>query len=604
MSSVHSADKRFRIGLRSGLTICFGGLVFLAVVVVLALGLGSAQKNTTDLQAAQAQVAMALVREGLESRLLPLEAKARHVGNVARDMNPAERLQKDGPLVRMMTGTLSPDSSAYAIGFFAPDGRWTVVQKDPQLPSGLQVFEGIDGDRMEGSHGEAFSVRGGEWGPVIMHPFKNVPIINYRFPVVVDGALVGGVVAVARVDELSKTIADIAAEVDGGAFVLYGEQNVLAHPLFVGTRFPKRKLPLPLASEVPDPLVTLFASGERIPLQGRIEGLDASFVSTPDDGYLTLSQKLLGFGELPWTVVLHYPLEDISAEFKRMIAAAVAGLVVLVISIAIAVIAARRIARPLTHLADFAEDISNLNLHGLKPLPRSRLREVDEAATSMNAMRNGLTWFEAYVPKRLVTRLMASEGSAALGGEQRQITVMFTDIIGFTSMAEHLSAEQTAEFLNDHFRLLADVIEESGGTIDKFIGDCVMAFWGAPEDQSDHAQRAVEAALAIRKVIDTDNQARTARGEPAVGLRVGIHTGPVVVGNIGAPRRMNYTIVGDTVNTANRLEQAARDQVGQLAVTILISDDTCKAADCAQAARPAGDIHLRGRDAITKAWLL
>ena len=135
---------------------------------------------------------------------------------------------------------------------------------------------------------------------------------------------------------------------------------------------------------------------------------------------------------------------------------------------------------------------------------------------------------------------------------------MFTDIAGFTSHAEGRPAQEVAEFLNNHFALLADSIEAEGGTVDKFIGDAVMAFWGAPEAQADHAERACRAALSIVDAVHADNQRRQAEGQPAIRVRVGLHSGPVIVGNIGAPGRINYTIVGDTVNTCQRLEQLGK----------------------------------------------
>jgi len=139
------------------------------------------------------------------------------------------------------------------------------------------------------------------------------------------------------------------------------------------------------------------------------------------------------------------------------------------------------------------------------------------------------------------------------------VTVMFTDIVGFTVEAEHLSATDTAAFLNDHFSLLIPCIEAENGTVDKFIGDSVMAFWNAPEQQANHADRACRAALAIQTAIHTENEARIGRGERPIRLRIGIHTGLAVVGNIGSAERVNYTVVGDTVNVAQRCEAFGKE---------------------------------------------
>jgi len=605
MQAAERGTQPRRIGLRLGMTLGFGGLVLIAVVLVLALGLGSAQKNTTDLQSAQARIAMDMLRDGIESHLKPVEEQTRQIALQAELYPTKSWLDTGGAMARTLVGALAGNASTFNLVLIRPGGALIAVERVADAPAGVLVDVNLHGRPVSEQDQAGLKEGQGFWGPIIRHPYHGVPIINYRFPVFIDGAFEGVAVGVVRIDQLSRLVATTARNVEGEAFILYGERHVLAHPSMVDRKFPEESLPLVEARNVHDPVLQIIARGGGDPLRKGIDGIDARFVDHGDTGgYLTLAQTIRDFGEIPWKLVLSYRLRDVSAEFQRMIAAAIAGVVVLIISVIVAVVFARGISRPLTRLADYAEDISNLNLHGLAPLPHSRIREVDEAAMSMNAMRNGLTWFEAYVPKRLVTRLMASEGSAHLGGEARQITVMFTDIVGFTPMAEHMGAEETAAFLNDHFRLLADAIEEHGGTIDKFIGDAVMAFWGAPEDQSDHSARAIDAALAIREALTKDNQARAARGLAPVRLRVGIHAGPVVVGNIGAPRRMNYTIVGDTVNTANRLEQAAREQDEASDVTILISDAARDAAGKVLDAREVGEIALRGREHGVRAWLI
>jgi adenylate cyclase len=143
-----------------------------------------------------------------------------------------------------------------------------------------------------------------------------------------------------------------------------------------------------------------------------------------------------------------------------------------------------------------------------------------------------------------------------------------------------MPAARTAAFLNDHFAVMARCIEKEGGTIDKFLGDGVMAFWGAPDRQRDHAARAARTVLAISEAIAADNRRRVEDGEPPIKLRIGLHSGTVVVGNIGAPERMNYTIVGDTVNTAKRLEQLGKTLgTAEETVTILVSTETAVALE-------------------------
>jgi class 3 adenylate cyclase len=178
--------------------------------------------------------------------------------------------------------------------------------------------------------------------------------------------------------------------------------------------------------------------------------------------------------------------------------------------------------------------------------------------------------------------------------------VLFTDIVDFTARTADLGAEQTAEFLNHHLRLVTACIDAEEGMVDKFIGDAVMALWNAIDDQPDHSVRAARAALAIAVAIREDNRGR----ERPVRVRIGLHSGPVVVGNIGTATRMNYTVVGDTVNVAQRLEAIAKDMLPAADVAILLSAATARALPADLRPGSLGRHRLRGRDAPTEIFML
>jgi class 3 adenylate cyclase len=155
---------------------------------------------------------------------------------------------------------------------------------------------------------------------------------------------------------------------------------------------------------------------------------------------------------------------------------------------------------------------------------------------------------------------------------------MFTDIVEFTPQAEDLPEDETADLLNHHFALLGACIEHEHGVIDKYIGDSVMAVWGGVSHDEDHAGAAIRAALAITKVIKEDNALRRSAGHLPIRMRIGLHSGPAVVGNIGAPGRVNFTVVGDTVNVANRFEQLGKEFMRDGDdVVLLVSGDTVAA---------------------------
>lgn len=166
--------------------------------------------------------------------------------------------------------------------------------------------------------------------------------------------------------------------------------------------------------------------------------------------------------------------------------------------------------------------------------------------------------FKRYVAPEIVSELL-KEGPAALelGGRLTHIAVLFVDVRGFTSMSEQLSPGQVVEILNRYLTLIANCILQNGGTLDKFVGDAAMAFWGAPLQQEDYVMRAVRAASDMIKGSEALSQELMARYGRTVSFGVGVHLGEAVVGNIGSPQRMDYTAIGDTVNTAARLEANA-----------------------------------------------
>jgi adenylate cyclase len=240
-------------------------------------------------------------------------------------------------------------------------------------------------------------------------------------------------------------------------------------------------------------------------------------------------------------------------------------------------IMATAISRPVRRAARGATAIGQLDFDQVAPLEHSVFREIESLATSFNAMLEGLKAFGRYVPRSLVMRLM-KEGSFGAGNAERVVAIMFTDIVGFTPICEKMTAQEIAAFINHHLTLISACVEHEGGTIDKFIGDAVMAFWGAPARMDNPAAAACRAAMAIQEALAADNKERVAAGVAPVHVRVGIHIGPVVVGDIGAPNRINYTIVGDAVNAAQRLEGLGKTVNPDAEAIVLVSREVAEAA--------------------------
>jgi class 3 adenylate cyclase len=273
---------------------------------------------------------------------------------------------------------------------------------------------------------------------------------------------------------------------------------------------------------------------------------------------------------------------------------AVAALLVLAGAAAGATLAARVVA-PLRRLRAGVERLASGDLS--VRVPPSSSDEVGDLARAFNAMGQSLernervqSAFGRYVNDYVLARLLASGDEPVLGGAEREVTLLVADIRGFTRLSEGMKAADVVALLNEVFQLASDRILARGGTIDKFMGDSVMAYFGAPLPQRDHALRAVAAAADLRSAL-AERQRALAPDAPLRGVQlgIGIHTGQVVVGNIGAEQRADFTAVGDAVNVAHRLEKQAAP--GE----ILVSEAVQRQVRGAFQLRFAGERSLAGR---------
>ncbi|MDP2008005.1 MAG: adenylate/guanylate cyclase domain-containing protein, partial [Rubrivivax sp.] len=199
--------------------------------------------------------------------------------------------------------------------------------------------------------------------------------------------------------------------------------------------------------------------------------------------------------------------------------------------------------------------------------------------------------FGLYLSPRVIEQMVQADRLPALGGEQREVTVFFSDIAGFSSFSETLSPTELVALMNAYLSAMTEVIEDAGGYVDKYIGDAIVAVFGAPADDAGHARHAVRAALACRERLAALNGSHPAfQGRP-LSHRIGLHSGDALIGNIGSKRRFNYTVMGDAVNLASRLEGANKF----FGTDILASEATVALAGEACTWREIDAIRVKGR---------
>ncbi|WP_232474582.1 adenylate/guanylate cyclase domain-containing protein, partial [Neoroseomonas rubea] len=254
-----------------------------------------------------------------------------------------------------------------------------------------------------------------------------------------------------------------------------------------------------------------------------------------------------------------------------------------------ALLTARRLARSLAALEQEADRVRRLDLD---PSPASgvAVAEVQALGAAMEGMKSALRLFSVYVPRDLVRKLMAEGAEAELGGERRRLTVMFSDVQGFTSIAERMDPEELMRITSTYFQALTDDLLQHHATIDKYIGDAVMAIWNAPKRDLAHAMHACHAVLHARQLTLRLEEEFAARGWPRLHTRFGVHSGDAVVGNVGSSDRMAYTAIGSMVNIASRLEGMNK----MYGTQILVSEQTRIGAGSAFVFRPVDLVLAKG----------
>ena len=292
-----------------------------------------------------------------------------------------------------------------------------------------------------------------------------------------------------------------------------------------------------------------------------------------------------------WKIAAVIPEAEVVGPTRKIIYTALLITVLITVVCLLLVYAASGwITRPVKRLALQAGKIKDFKLEEVTGV-QSILTEIRSLNDAFIAMKSGLASFGRYVPAELVRQLIATGREARLGGERTRLAILFTDIVGFTALCETITAEELMLQLSTYLERLTRIVEQEQGTVDKYIGDAIMAFWGAPREVENPALLACRAALSCSKAVGDLNRHWRAEEKPAMPTCFGIHFGETIVGNVGSSQRMNYSIFGDNVNLASRLEGINRIY----GTKIIVSQSVYEAVGRRMICRPLDIVAVKGK---------
>ncbi len=485
--------------------------------------------------------------------------------------------QVDGSLAtKVVDRTASPPVTIWkyrdASGKVIKTEKTTVVKYDPRFRPWYRGAE--DG-------GKLF------WTDMYIFFASKQPGICASFPVADKNGKVQAVVGMdIALSNLSSFLKRLKIGRSGLAFIINERFELIAFPELSATTVAGKNGVRPaLLTELKQPWVYDF-----IRLAGTHKNGNFTF-SSDKKAYLGSLTDLSGITGKPWKIGIVVPKRDFTAVIDETnLTTLFISLIILVVAVLVSIRLSHSISNPMVLLTKEVGKIQDFHLDDKISLKTSIL-EIQMMTDALESMKSGLRAFKKYVPASLVRRLILTGQEAEIGGSRRELTMLFSDIEGFTNGAENVPPEVLLPHVSEYFDALSAIIMENNGTIDKYIGDSVMAFWNAPVDDVNHAFNACKAALCCQNKLRELNRQWKVSGKMEMKTRIGIHSGPVAVGNIGSSERMNYTILGDNVNLASRLEGVNK----VYGTGIIISEYTRNELNGFFLLRPLDKVAVKGR---------
>jgi class 3 adenylate cyclase len=421
-----------------------------------------------------------------------------------------------------------------------------------------------------------------------INPDTGHPVIALGYPILVQENFVGVASAHITFRGLSELLARHKASPNSITVIADEHGELLAHPVPTkSVQVADGRLQVTSWADVDDPQI--------------VEAVHRRAAGSPDRFNFTLGHEgteyVALFSKFPtgsgktWQVLVVTPTADFVGELERTNRLLIwLMLAVVVAESTLIYVMAGRVSNPIELVSQAMRRIRSLSFGEQMP-PSSRIREIAELQHAARLLANALRSFAMFAPIGIVRDLIESGRPIAPGVEQRFMTILFADVESFTTIAEQLSSQELSEQTSHYFETVTSAVAEESGTIDKFIGDCVMALWGAPTVMEDHVFRACVAALKASRRMERLNASWAAEGRKEMRVRIGIHCDTVVVGNVGSRARLSYTVMGDGVNVASRIEGLNK----QFGTSICISQNVYDRVSDRIVGRALGRVSVKGR---------
>jgi adenylate cyclase len=398
-------------------------------------------------------------------------------------------------------------------------------------------------------YSEASNTRKLYWSNIYVFSTNKKPGITTAAPIIIKDQFIGTIAADIEMDELSTFLNDFKVGKDSFAFIVNSQGNVIAHTdKSEIVKVEGDKVLMKQLTELNDLRASIayqqFTNKKEAEFNFIVDGV--TYVSTFVQFPAEFDKK--------WDLGIVVPINEFIGSAKET------NKKIIIISILIFLIStllvswfANKIATPIVKLAQEAIRIKNFQFENAF-VSKTNIYELKLLNEAIHTMRQSMQAFAKFIPKVLVGKLLQRSKEVTIGGHLKHVTFLFSDVANFTTISETTPPDKLVVHLSEYFEEVTQIIMKSGGTIDKYIGDAVMAFWGAPISDKKQALNACRAALLVQKRLSDLNRKWESEGKPELFTRIGIHTGDAIIGNIGSTDRLNYTALGDSVNLAARLE--------------------------------------------------